>query len=83
MLQSQIAILTSNMKLEFFQGVYNEIDLVPPKYTHTYGLFPDSVTVTGVGIVDVEKSVFDIINISKLSNMTIIATENMRYASSF
>jgi hypothetical protein len=64
-------------------GVYNEMNLVPPPFTHTHGLHPNTVTVTGVGLNNPELSIFDLIHTSKLSNMIIIATENMRYTVHF
>ena len=65
------------------EGVYYETNLVPPPYTHTHGLHPNTVTVSAVGIVDTEKSVFDLVNTCKLSNMTIISHENVRYSIHF
>lgn len=61
-----------------YPGTYNEYDLKPPKFTHTTGLNPDTVVVTGVGISQKEKSIFDLYYTGcKLSNMTIIANGSM------
>ena len=61
-----------------YPGTYNEYDLKPPQFTHTTGLNPDTVVVTGVGISQKEKSIFDLYYTGcKLSNMTIIANASI------
>lgn len=54
-------------------GTYEEYDLIPPAFTHTHGLKPDTVTVTsenGSGTAPVFDQKYAP---SKLSNMTIIS----------
>ena len=55
-----------------YAGTYHEYNLIPPKFTHTHGLIPNSVIVTSEG----ESStlpVFDQRVPCKLSNMTIVS----------
>ena len=55
-----------------YPGKYNEINLMPPPFTHTHGLAPNSVVVSSEGCGDSTLPVFDQQDgSSKLSNMTI------------
>jgi len=56
-----------------FPGTYNENNLIPPAYTHTHGLHPNSVIITSEGL-DTTYSVIDQRRwSSKLSNLTVIS----------
>lgn len=56
-----------------YPGTYEEVNLMPPNFTHTHGLAPNTVTVTSVGKTGTQP-VFEQRNgNSKLSNMTIIS----------
>lgn len=55
-----------------YPGVYNEINLIPPKYTHTHGLQPNTVIVTSEGFTGT-LPVFDQQESTKLSNMMIVS----------
>lgn len=56
-----------------YPGIYEEVNLMPPNFTHTHGLKPNSVTVTSVGKTGTQP-VFEQRNgNSKLSNMKIIS----------
>lgn len=58
-----------------YSGVYNEMNLIPPPFTHTHGLTPNSVVITSQGIDD--SSTLPVFNqlgtSSKLSNMRIVS----------
>ena len=56
-----------------YPGTYNEINLICPPYTHTHGMFPNTVTVTSEGETGT-LPVFDQKSFpSKLSNMKIVS----------
>ena len=56
-----------------YPGVYEEVNLICPAYTHTHGMFPSTVTVTSEGKTGT-LPVFDQMNRpSRLSNMKIIS----------
>lgn len=53
-------------------GTYNEVNLICPPYTHTHGVYPNTVIVTSDGLGG-SLPVFDEQDNVKLSNMTIIS----------
>ena len=55
-----------------YPGTYNEYNLIPPKFTHTHGLIPNSVIVTSEGVSST-LPVFDQRVPCKLSNMKIVS----------
>lgn len=55
-----------------YPGTYNEYNLIPPKFTHTHGLIPNSVVVTSEGVSST-LPVFDQRVPCKLSNMKIVS----------
>ena len=64
---------TNQYEVIVYPGKYNELNLVPPPFTHTHGLAPNSVVVSSEG-VDPSSNlpVFDQqVSSTKLSNMTI------------
>jgi len=59
-------------EIVIYPGTYNEYNLIPPKFTHTHGLIPNTVTVTSEGVSST-LPVFDQRVPCKLSNMKIVS----------
>jgi hypothetical protein len=77
--------------VRIFPGTYNEIELAPPAFTHTFAAFPGTVIVNSVGVDNgtingkprMEQSTFNLSRISKLSDLIVYADEGMNYCIHF
>lgn len=72
LLAKKYASPSNEIEIVIHPGIYNEHNLIPPAYTHTHGLAPNTVVITSEGFSDT-LPVFDQRENTKLSNMTIIS----------